>query len=41
MRGTIIVDFTPANYAFFCFVEDPDNGAPNFALGMLSEFTVQ
>ena len=41
MRGTIIVDFAPANYAFICFVGDPDSGAPHFALGMLSEFTVQ
>ena len=40
-RGTIITDFTPGNYAFICFVGDPDSGAPHFALGMLSEFTVQ
>ena len=34
-------DFTPGNYALVCFVEDPNTGAPHFALGMIHEFTVQ
>ena len=34
-------DFTPGNYALVCFVEEPNTGAPHFALGMIHEFTVQ
>ena len=40
-RATIAADFTPGNYAFICFVDDEETGAPHFALGMLSEFQVQ
>jgi len=39
--GTFTVDFAPGNYALVCFVEDPNTGAPHFALGMIHEFTVQ
>ena len=28
-------------YALLCFVEDPETGAPHFALGMVKEFEVQ
>jgi hypothetical protein len=28
-------------YALLCFVEDPETGAPHFALGMVDEFTVE
>lgn len=28
-------------YALVCFVEDPERGAPHFALGMVDEFTVE
>lgn len=35
------VNVTPGNYAFLCFVEDSDTGAPHFALGMLEEFRIQ
>ena len=34
-------DFTPGNYALVRFVEDPNTGAPHFALGMIHEFTFQ
>ena len=34
-------DFTPGNYALVRFVEDPNTGAPHFALGMIREFSVQ
>ena len=40
-RATIIADFSPGNYAFICFITDPDSGAPHFALGMLAELTLQ
>ena len=40
-RGTISIDFTPGNYAFICFIEDEESGAPHFVLGMLMEFQVQ
>ena len=39
--GTFRIDFTPGNYAFLCFVEDPNTGAPHFALGMVEEFSIQ
>ena len=39
--GIFTVDFAPADYALVCFVEDPNTGAPHFALGMIHEFTVQ
>lgn len=39
--GTFRIDFTPGNYAFLCFVEDPNAGAPHFALGMVEEFSIQ
>ncbi len=39
--GSFSVDLGPGDYAFVCFVEDPNTGAPHFALGMLHEFTVQ
>ena len=39
--GTFNVNVTPGNYAFLCFVEDPNTGAPHFALGMLEEFSIQ
>jgi hypothetical protein len=39
--GKFNFNVTPGNYAFLCFVEDPDTGAPHFALGMLEEFSIQ
>ena len=39
--GIFEADITPGNYAFLCFVEDPNTGAPHFALGMLEEFSIQ
>lgn len=39
--GTFRIDFTPGNYAFLCFGEDPNTGAPHFALGMVEEFSIQ
>ena len=39
--GVFTTDFTPGNYALVCFVEEPNTGAPHFALGMIHEFTVQ
>ncbi len=39
--GSFNVDLGPGDYAFVCFVEDPNTGTPHFALGMLHEFTVQ
>ncbi len=39
--STFNVNVTPGNYAFLCFVEDPNTGAPHFALGMLEEFRIQ
>jgi hypothetical protein len=33
--------FALGNYALVCFVEEPNTGAPHFALGMIHEFTVQ
>jgi hypothetical protein len=38
--NVVSFDFTPGNYVILCFVEDPESGSPHFALGMLSEFTV-
>ncbi|MGH2536013.1 MAG: hypothetical protein ACRDHL_01300 [Candidatus Promineifilaceae bacterium] len=40
-EGYFTVDMTPGNYAFICFVGDEETGAPHFALGMLSEVTVE
>ena len=34
-------DFTPGNYALVRVLEDPNTGAPHFALGMIREFSVQ
>ena len=39
--GVFTTDFAPGNYALVCFVEEPNTGAPHFALGMIHEFTVQ
>ena len=39
--GVFTTDFTPGNYALVCFVEDPNTGAPYFALVMIHELTVQ
>ena len=39
--GKFNFNVTPGNYAFLCFVEDPDTEAPHFALGMLEEFSIQ
>jgi hypothetical protein len=39
--GTFTVDFTAGDYALVCFVDDPNTGAPHFALGMIHEFTIQ
>ena len=39
--GSFNVDLGPGDYAFVCFVGDPNTGAPHFALGMLHEFSIQ
>jgi plastocyanin len=32
---------TPGNYAFLCFIPDPNTGKPHFQLGMIAGVTVQ
>jgi hypothetical protein len=39
--GLFTVNFAPGNYAFICFVEDTETGAPHAVLGMIEEFAVQ
>jgi hypothetical protein len=38
---TIIQDFTPGTYAFYCFVPDAKDGREHIAHGMMKEFTVE
>ena len=41
VTGSFNIDSTAGNYALVCFVEDPNTGAPHFALGMIEEFSDQ
>ena len=35
------IELAAGKYGIVCFVDDPESGAPHFALGMVSEFEVQ
>jgi hypothetical protein len=39
--GLFNVYFAPGNYAFICFVTDPQTGKAHFELGQIQEFTVR
>ena len=39
-RGFFVINFTPGRYGFICFFPDA-KGAPHFAQGMITEFTVK
>jgi plastocyanin len=40
-KATFDVDVTAGNYAFLCFVPDPNSGRAHFELGMITGVTVQ
>ena len=40
-ENTVIIDFTPGEYALFCFVPDMHDGKPHVAHGMVTQFSVK
>ena len=40
-EGTFTGEFAPGHYGFICLPIDPATGAPHFAQGMMTDFSVQ